>query len=103
MKLCKKISALMSKEHICQAVSKPTPRPTKLKNFSSHSSVKVTVWCGVTSERVIGPFFFEDANENAVTVIAERYRDMLVNFVQPQLANMPGYWWQQDGATAHTA
>ena len=46
--------------------------------------VKVTAWCGVTSERVIGPFFFEDANENAVTVTAERYRDMLVNFVQPQ-------------------
>ena len=65
--------------------------------------VKVTVWCGVTSERVIGLFFFEDANKNAVTVNAERYRDMLVNFVQPQLANLPGYWWQQDGATAHTA
>ena len=30
--------------------------------------VKVTVWCGVTSKKVIGPFFFEDANENAVTV-----------------------------------
>ena len=27
---------------------------------------------------------------------------MLVNFVQPQIANMAGYWWQQDGATAHT-
>ena len=65
--------------------------------------VKVTAWCGVTSERVIGPFFFEDANENAVTVTAERYRDMLAIFVQPQLANMAGYWWQQDGATAHTA
>ena len=28
---------------------------------------------------------------------------MLVNFVQPQLANMARYWWQQDGATAHIA
>ena len=40
LKLCKKISALMNKDHICQLVSKPTPRPTKLKNFSGHSSVK---------------------------------------------------------------
>ena len=28
----------MNKDHICQAVLKPTPRPTKLKNFSGHSS-----------------------------------------------------------------
>ena len=46
--------------------------------------------------------FFKDANENAVTVTAERYRNMLGNFIQPQLTNMPEYWWQQDGATAHT-
>nr|XP_012563354.1 unnamed protein product [Hydra vulgaris] len=51
-------------------------------------SVKVTTWCGVTSEKVIVPFFFEDVNENAVTVTAEKYQDMLANFVQPQLANM---------------
>ena len=38
LKLCRKISALMNIDHICQAVSKPTPQPTKLKNFSSHSS-----------------------------------------------------------------
>ena len=28
---------------------------------------------------------------------------MLENFVQPEIANMAEYWWQQDGATAHTA
>ena len=39
LKLCRKTSASMNKDHICQAVSKPTPRPTKLKNFSGHSSV----------------------------------------------------------------
>lgn len=64
---------------------------------------RVTVWCGVTSERIIGPYFFEDPDENAVTVTGERYREMLVNFVRPEIANMVGYWWQQDGATAHTA
>ena len=28
---------------------------------------------------------------------------MLENFVQPEIANMTGYWWQQEGATGHTA
>ena len=28
---------------------------------------------------------------------------MLVNFVQAKITNMVGYWWQQDGAIAHTA
>ena len=64
---------------------------------------KVTVWCGVTSERIIKPYFFEDCDENAVTVTGERYRKMLENFVWPEIANMSGYCWQQDGATAHTA
>ena len=64
---------------------------------------KVTVWCGVTSERIIGLYFFGDPDEKAVTVTYERYRKMLENFVHPEIANMAGYWWQQDGATAHTA
>ena len=64
---------------------------------------KVTVCCGVTSERIIGPHFFEDPDENIVTVTGKQYREMLVNFVQPKVANMAGYWWQQDGVTAHTA
>ena len=34
---------------------------------------KVTIWCGVTSERIIGLYFFEDPDENAVTVTDERY------------------------------
>ena len=28
---------------------------------------------------------------------------MLKNFVPPEIANMAEYWWQQNGATAHTA
>ena len=64
---------------------------------------KVTVWCKVTSERIIGPYFFEDPDENAVTVTGERYREMQENFDPPEIANMAGYWWQQEGATAHTA
>ena len=32
---------------------------------------KVIVWCGVTSEQIVGPHFFEDPDENVVTVTGE--------------------------------
>jgi len=57
---------------------------------------------------VIGPYFFEE-NGQTVTVNAERYVSMLDNFFEPQLeelmeeTNMGDIWFQQDGATAHTA
>ena len=31
-------------------------------------AAKVTVWCGITSSRIVGPHFFEDANGNAVSI-----------------------------------
>ena len=52
---------------------------------------KITVWCGITSGIIIGPYFFEDPDENAVSVTGERYNQMLENFVQPEIANMAGY------------
>ena len=55
---------------------------------------RVTVWGGVSLERIIGPYFFKDPDKNAVTVTGERYREMLENFVQLEIANMAGYWWQ---------
>ena len=55
------------------------------------------------ADKIIGPYFFEDDNGNPVTVTGERYRAMIRDFLRPQIANMPGLWFQQDGATAHTA
>ena len=56
---------------------------------------------------IIGPYFFEDQNEQAVTVTSERYVAMLKEFVFPYLEeneyDIPSIWFQQDGATAHTA
>lgn len=72
-------------------------------------ATRVTVWCGVTNRGVIGPYFFEDARGNAVSVTGERYREMLTRYVLPLLRDDPRFrdvndwWWQQDGATAHTA
>jgi hypothetical protein len=60
----------------------------------------------MSSSGIIGPYFFEDALGNAVTVTSERYAYMLENFFTPQLAQYDvneETFFQQDGATSHTA
>lgn len=67
---------------------------------------KVTVWCAMSANGIIGPYFFEDEAENAVTVNSERYVAMIRNFLTPQLHHFPvneNTLFQQDGATSHTA
>lgn len=70
-------------------------------------SPKVTVWCAVSQTCIIGPYFFEDDNGRAVTVNSERYVEMITNFFIPELRRrrvpIRRVWFQQDGATAHTA
>ena len=65
--------------------------------------MKCTVWCGVTSERVIGPYFFGDEEGVTVMVTAQRYQQMIENWLRPAIQDNPEIWFQQDGATAHTA
>jgi len=79
--------------------------PKEVNEHSLHSS-KVTVWCAVSSHRVIGPYFFENEERITMTVTSDRYVDMLQSFVAPALNNFPHLheaWFQQDGATSHTA
>jgi len=70
-------------------------------------SPKVTVWCGVGASGIVGPYFFENDNEETVTVNSERYVTMLEGSVEPQLRRLgidpEALNFQQDGATAHTA
>lgn len=79
--------------------------PRALHQRPLHSP-KVTVWCAVTKECVIGPYFFEE-NGVTVTVNSHRYIEMINNFFIPELhvrgMNTRTVWFQQDGATAHTA
>lgn len=65
---------------------------------------RVTVWCGLWAGGVIGPYFFENAAGNVVTVNGVRYRNMITNFLWPELHDMDleNMWFQQDGATCHT-
>jgi hypothetical protein len=64
-------------------------------------SPKLVVWCGVSWDQIFGPFFFKDERGAATTVNGERYREMIVQFLLPQLQGQ--FFFQQDGATAHTA
>jgi hypothetical protein len=54
----------------------------------------VTVWCGMTSNGLVGPYFFND------TVTGSLYKDMLVEYVWPQLKRKR-FYFQHDGAGAH--
>jgi len=64
----------------------------------------VIVWAGICAEKIIGPFFFEDDAGRPLTVNGDCYRAM-TDFLMPFLADddMDNFWFQQDGATAHTA
>ena len=54
---------------------------------------------------MIGPYFFVDENDRHVTANEERYRAMLEDYLWPELDELDinDMWFQQDGATSHTA
>jgi hypothetical protein len=59
-------------------------------------SLKVAVWCAVSRRRIIGPIFFSE------TITAERYQELIMNFIFLWEVDEKDCWFQQDGATAHT-
>ncbi|GFX67399.1 putative transposable element [Trichonephila clavipes] len=66
---------------------------------------KLTVWCALWSALIIGPYFFKNNAGHNVTVNGDRYRVMITNFFITELNNhdVQELWFQQDGATCHTA
>ncbi|GFX48337.1 transposable element Tc3 transposase [Trichonephila clavipes] len=66
---------------------------------------KLTVWCALWAGGIIGPYFFKNDESHKVTVNGDRYRAMITNFFIPELNNhdVQELWFQQDGATCHTA
>jgi len=79
--------------------------PRELHQRPLHNA-NLSVWCGISTVGIVGPYFFEDEGAT-VTVTSGGYVEMLSNFLRPQLrslrVNMEEMWFQQDGATAHTA
>ena len=70
-------------------------------------SLKCTAWVAISKHGIIGPYWFEDENEKALTVTKERYIVVLNKFWMDleiqQGINRNVQWFQQDGATPHTA
>ncbi|GFU91369.1 uncharacterized protein TNCV_2541371 [Trichonephila clavipes] len=66
---------------------------------------KLTVWCALWAGGIIGPYFFKNDEGHNVTVNGDRYRAMITNLFIPELNNhdVQELWFQQDGATCHTA
>lgn len=74
-----------------------TRKPTETLKMRRNSP-KVNVWCALTTERVIGPFFFAES-----TVTATTYLDMLEHYAVPQIKHLQRehLFFQQDGAPPH--
>ncbi|GFX85918.1 transposable element Tc3 transposase [Trichonephila clavipes] len=66
---------------------------------------KLTVRCALWAGGIIGPYFFKNDEGHNVTVNGDQYRVMIIIFFIPELNNhdVQELWFQQDGATCHTA
>ncbi|GFW02415.1 uncharacterized protein TNCV_1733301 [Trichonephila clavipes] len=66
---------------------------------------KMTVWCALWAGGINSPYFFKNDGGHNVTVNGDWYRAMITNFFIPELNNhdVQELWFQQDGATCHTA
>ena len=79
-------------------------RPDKVLTRPLHSK-KVTVWAAVRKvQKPIGPFFFEDENEETVTVNTKNYIDKALKPFWQVLGRRRNIqrdqeWFQQDGTT----
>jgi hypothetical protein len=79
--------------------------PRQLHKRPLHSPQ--VVWCSISAQGIIGPYFFEGDDGVSVTVNAECHNHVLETFFLPEMRrhnwNMARAWFQQDGATAHMA
>ncbi|GFX48372.1 uncharacterized protein TNCV_4613691 [Trichonephila clavipes] len=65
---------------------------------------KLTVGCALWAGGITGPYFSKTTKATRL-VNGDRYRAMITNFFIPELSNhdVQELWFQQDGATCHTA
>ena len=65
---------------------------------------RVTAWSGFSSRGIIGPFFFDNEQGEAVRVNNDRYQAMLneILFTKIEEEDIGNSCFQQHGATCHT-
>jgi len=95
------VSGYVNKQNCC---CWPPNIPHELQQHPLHNA-EVKLWCAVSSHCIIGPYCFETALGRTVNVHAERYKGMPETFLCSELHPHQQHllWFQQDGATAHTA
>ena len=81
-----------------------TENPQAYIEKPSHPK-RVTILYGFWYRGIIGPFFFENEQGDAVTVNGDHYRAMLNKFLFTKIKeeHIGNIRFQQDGATCHTA
>ncbi|GBM15359.1 hypothetical protein AVEN_199623-1 [Araneus ventricosus] len=90
--------------HNCQIWA--TENPHAIQEQTLHRD-KVTVRCGFRANFIIGPYFFDETTANGIqtcSIKGQRYRDMLRDFVIPQLQQrgcLQDIIFMQDGAHPH--
>lgn len=69
---------------------------------SSQKSKKVNVWCAITKNRIIGPYFFqENLNQNSYLEMLNTY--FWSEFEEENLEYRRKAYFQQDGCPAHSS
>ena len=65
----------------------------------------MSVWCGLWTGGVIGPYICENVVGSTVTVNGLRYRERINDFLCSELdgIDLDNVYFQQDGATCHTS
>ena len=65
---------------------------------------RVTVWCALRFEGVIGTYFFKNDDGTNVTANSEYYGHMITDLFLTAIEeyDLKNMWFQQDGATCHT-
>jgi hypothetical protein len=59
-------------------------------------SQKIGCWCAIFRKLIVGPIFFSE------TVTAEKYQEIIMQFISLLNEEERFCWLQQDGATLHT-
>ena len=81
-------------------------RTLQLQRPLLHSTL-CTAWVALSKHGIIGPYWFEDDDEHAMTVNTEHYLQILRKFLaalgQRRRVVRADQWFQHDGATPHTS